>query len=46
MDWHPWIYYKRLPGTIAFSDYTQSNLEDFKDIGEVHKISKEELKEE
>ena len=40
---HPWIFYKRTEKYIAISDYTDYNLEDFKDISEKHKFSEQEL---
>lgn len=40
---HPWIFYKRTKNHIAFSDYTDYNLEDFKDISEKHRFSEQEL---
>lgn len=40
---HPWIFYKRTDNYIAVSDYTDYNLEDFKDISEKHKFSEQEL---
>ena len=40
---HPWIFYKRTNNQIAISDYTDYNLEDFKDISEKYTISEEKL---
>ncbi|WP_452601472.1 hypothetical protein [Pontimicrobium sp. MEBiC06410] len=40
---HPWIFYKRTDNYIAVSDYTDYNLEDFKDISEKHKFSEQEF---
>ena len=36
---HPWLFYKRIDNNISFSDYTDFNLEDFKNISENQKIS-------
>lgn len=50
IDWqhlwigHPWIFYRKINGIVEFSDYTDSNLEDFKDIKSVLNISENELK--
>ena len=40
---HPWIFYKRTKNHITFSDYTDYNLEDFKDISEKYKFSEQKL---
>jgi hypothetical protein len=40
---HPWIFYKKTENHITFSDYTDYNLEDFKDITEKHKFSEQKL---
>lgn len=41
---HPWVFYKRSNGRIEFSDYTEFNLEDFKDIKSVVSVSETALK--
>lgn len=43
---HPWLFYKKEKGNVAFSDYTELNLEDFKDIKSKFQFSEEELKKE
>ena len=40
---HPWVFYKKKDNYITISDYTDYNLEDFKDISEKHKFSEQEL---
>ena len=41
---HPWIFYKKDNKIIEFSNYTDSNLEDFKDIITVIELSEIEVK--
>jgi hypothetical protein len=43
---HPWVFYKKENGNIEFSDYTDLNLEDFKDIKSKFQFAEEELKKE
>ncbi|MFC7772407.1 hypothetical protein [Flavobacterium sp. GCM10027622] len=43
---HPWIFYKKENGKVEFSDYTDLNLEDFKDIKSKFLFSEEKLKKE
>lgn len=43
---HPWLFYKKEKGNVGFSDYTELNLEDFKDIKIKFQFSEEELKKE
>jgi hypothetical protein len=43
---HPWIFYKRGDGLVEFSDYTDLNLEDFKDIKAVYTLPEQELAQE
>lgn len=40
---HPWVFYKKNNDTILFSDYTEDNLEDFKEIPVKYKLSVQEL---
>ena len=40
---HPWVFYKKTNNHIALSDYTDYNLEDFKDITEKYKFSEQKL---
>lgn len=43
---HPWLFYKKEKGCVGFSDYTELNFEDFKDIKIKLQFSEEELKKE
>lgn len=43
---HPWIFYRRVNGSIEFSEYTDLNLEDFNDIKAVHTLPEADLAEE
>jgi FtsZ-binding cell division protein ZapB len=43
---HPWIFYRRVNGSVEISDYSNLNLEDFKDIKAVHTLPENELAEE
>lgn len=43
---HPWIFYRRINNNVEFSEYTDLNLEDFKDIKAVHTVPETELAEE
>jgi hypothetical protein len=40
---HPWIFYRKVDGIIEFSDYTESNLADLKDIEILISVSESEL---
>ena len=40
---HPWVYYRKVNGFIEFSNYTESNPEDFKDIEILIRVSELEL---
>lgn len=40
---HPWIFYRRVNGNIEFSEYSDSNLEDLKDIKILITISESDL---
>ncbi|MFZ4931187.1 hypothetical protein [Chryseobacterium sp. Mn2064] len=41
---HPWVLYKRENGIISFSEYTESNAEDLKDIKITVEIEETELR--
>lgn len=41
---HPWIFYRKNNDIIEFSDYTESNIEDFKDNKPVFFVSETDLK--
>ncbi|AZA82288.1 hypothetical protein C1637_09260 [Chryseobacterium lactis] len=41
---HPWIFYKKENGKIQFSDYSDENLKDFKDIKPVFEVDEDQLK--
>jgi hypothetical protein len=43
---HPWIFYKRIGGMVEISEYSDSNLEDFKDIKAIYTLLENELFEE
>lgn len=43
---HPWLFYKKEKGYVDFSNYTELNLDDFKDIKSKFQFSEEELKKE
>ena len=43
---HPWIFYRRINAQVELSEYTDLNLEDFKDIKAVYTIPEVELAEE
>jgi hypothetical protein len=43
---HPWLYYKKEKGNVGFSDYTELNLQDFKDIKINFQFSEKKLKKE
>lgn len=43
---HPWLFYKKENGNIEFSNYTDLNLENFKDIKSKFQFSDDELKKE
>jgi hypothetical protein len=43
---HPWIFYKRVNGSVEISDYTDLNLEDFKDIKAIYTLPENALAEE
>lgn len=40
---HPWVYYRKDNGIIEFSNYTESNLEDLKDIEILIRVSEFDL---
>lgn len=41
---HPWIFYKKENGKIKFSDYSDENLQDFKDIKAIFEVDEYQLK--
>ena len=41
---HPWLFYRKENGYVEFSDYTDLNLEDFKDIKSKFQFLEEALK--
>lgn len=43
---HPWLFYRKENGYVEFSDYTDLNLEDFKDIKSKFQFLEEALKKE
>ncbi|MDM1556279.1 hypothetical protein HX126_17065 [Chryseobacterium indologenes] len=43
---HPWIFYKRKNGVISFSDYTEANINDVKDVKTKFDIEESEFKDE
>jgi hypothetical protein len=43
---HPWIFYRRFNDMVELSEYTDLNLEDFRDIRAIHTLSENELAEE
>jgi hypothetical protein len=40
---HPWVFYKKTEEHISFSDYTDYNLEEFKNISEIYRFPEQEL---
>ncbi|BAP29984.1 uncharacterized protein CHSO_0947 [Chryseobacterium sp. StRB126] len=43
---HPWVFYKREKGVISFSDYTEANINDVKDVKIKFDIEESEFKDE
>ncbi|SDJ78640.1 hypothetical protein [Chryseobacterium jejuense] len=43
---HPWVFYKRENGMISFSDYTEANINDVKDVKTKFDIEESEFKDE